>query len=30
VAEDADFAASEFPKAFVLAQYIGYLRRNPD
>jgi len=30
VAEDSDFAASEFTRAFVLAQYIGYLRRNPD
>ncbi|HEX7314605.1 MAG TPA: pre-peptidase C-terminal domain-containing protein [Pyrinomonadaceae bacterium] len=30
VAEDADFAQSEFRRAFVLAQYFGYLRRNPD
>jgi hypothetical protein len=30
IAEDADFAAREFRPAFVLAQYVGYLRRNPD
>jgi hypothetical protein len=30
VAEDGDFAAREFRPAFVLAQYFGYLRRNPD
>ena len=30
VAEDADFAAAERNRAFVLAQYFGYLRRNPD
>jgi hypothetical protein len=30
VAEDADFSAREFTKGFVLAQYIGYLRRSPD
>ncbi|HZB45088.1 MAG TPA: matrixin family metalloprotease [Pyrinomonadaceae bacterium] len=30
VAEDADFHAREFNKAFVLMQYFGYLRRNPD
>ncbi len=30
VAEDADFTAREFTKGFVLAQYIGYLRRSPD
>ncbi len=30
VAEDADFAQAERNKAFVLAQYFGYLRRNPD
>jgi CSLREA domain-containing protein len=30
VAEDADFAAREFNAAFVLAQYFGYLQRNPD
>ena len=30
VAEDAEFAQSEFRPAFVLAQYFGYLRRNPD
>jgi hypothetical protein len=30
VAEDADLSRSEFNKAFVLMQYFGYLRRNPD
>jgi hypothetical protein len=30
VAEDADLAQQEFNKAFVLMQYFGYLRRNPD
>ncbi len=30
VAEDADFSAAEFTRAFVLMQYFGYLRRNPD
>jgi hypothetical protein len=30
VAEDADLAQAEFNKAFVLMQYFGYLRRNPD
>ncbi len=30
MAEDADFAASEFNEAFVLMQYFGYLRRNPN
>lgn len=30
IAEDADFAARELRPAFVLAEYIGYLRRNPD
>jgi hypothetical protein len=30
VAEDADFAAREVNSAFVLAQYFGYLRRNPN
>jgi glucose/arabinose dehydrogenase len=30
VAEDADLHAAEFNKAFVLMQYFGYLRRNPD
>ena len=30
VAEDADFKAAEFDRAFVLMQYFGYLRRNPD
>jgi hypothetical protein len=30
VAEDADLHASEFNRAFVLMQYYGYLRRNPN
>ena len=30
VVEDADFAAREFNPAFVLMEYYGYLRRNPD
>lgn len=30
VAEDSDFAQAEFNRAFVLMQYFGYLRRNPD
>jgi hypothetical protein len=30
VAEDADFRARETSPAFVLMQYFGYLRRNPD
>jgi len=30
VAEDADLKNAEFNKAFVLMQYFGYLRRNPD
>jgi hypothetical protein len=30
VAEDADLSKAEFNKAFVLMQYFGYLRRNPD
>jgi hypothetical protein len=30
VAEDSDLARQEFNKAFVLMQYFGYLRRNPD
>jgi len=30
VAEDADLRSAEFNKAFVLMQYFGYLRRNPD
>jgi hypothetical protein len=30
VAEDADFKAAELDRAFVLMQYFGYLRRNPD
>ncbi|HEX8354327.1 MAG TPA: SBBP repeat-containing protein, partial [Pyrinomonadaceae bacterium] len=29
VADDADFRAREFSPAFVLMQYLGYLRRNP-
>jgi hypothetical protein len=29
VADDADFRAREFAPAFVLMQYLGYLRRNP-
>jgi hypothetical protein len=29
-AEDGDFAARELNRAFVLMQYFGYLRRNPD
>ncbi|HEX7314872.1 MAG TPA: Calx-beta domain-containing protein [Pyrinomonadaceae bacterium] len=29
VVEDADFKAAEFNRAFVLAQYFGYMRRNP-
>jgi len=28
--EDSDFAQSEFNRAFVLMQYFGYLRRDPD
>jgi YVTN family beta-propeller protein len=28
--EDADFKAKELNRAFVLMQYFGYLRRNPD
>lgn len=28
--EDADFRAKEFNRAFVLMEYFGYLRRNPD
>src|SRR6185295_12635007 len=28
--EDADFVNKEFNRAFVLMQYFGYLRRNPD
>ena len=30
VAEDSDLTKAEFNKAFVLMQYYGYLRRNPD
>ncbi len=30
VAEDADLARNEFNKAFVLMQYFGYFRRNPN
>jgi hypothetical protein len=30
VAEDADLSRNEFNRAFVLMQYYGYLRRNPD
>ena len=30
VAEDADLRTAEFNKAFVLMQYFGYLRRNPN
>jgi hypothetical protein len=30
VAEDADLKAAETSKAFVLMQYFGYMRRNPD
>ena len=30
VAEDPDLINAEFNKAFVLMQYFGYLRRNPD
>jgi hypothetical protein len=30
VAEDADLTRNEYNRAFVLAQYYGYLRRNPD
>jgi Tol biopolymer transport system component len=30
VAENQNFNASEFNRAFVLMQYFGYLRRNPD
>ncbi|HEX6182515.1 MAG TPA: DUF4214 domain-containing protein, partial [Pyrinomonadaceae bacterium] len=30
VADDADFRAREFAPAFVLMQYLGYLRRDPD
>jgi hypothetical protein len=30
VVEDVDFFNSEFNRAFVLMQYLGYLRRDPD
>ncbi len=30
VAEDSDLVSAEFNRAFVLMQYFGYLRRNPD
>ena len=30
VAEDSELVAAERNRAFVLAQYFGYLRRNPD
>jgi len=30
VAENPDFAQLEFNRAFVLMQYFGYLRRNPN
>lgn len=30
VAEDSDLNSAEFNRAFVLFQYFGYLRRNPD
>jgi hypothetical protein len=30
VAENTEFARREFNRAFVLMQYFGYLRRNPD
>jgi hypothetical protein len=30
VAENASFSQAEFDRAFVLMQYFGYLRRNPD
>ncbi len=30
IVEDADFQQREFNRAFVLMQYLGYLRRNPD
>jgi hypothetical protein len=30
VAEDADLSKAEFNRAFVLMQYFGYLRRDPD
>jgi hypothetical protein len=30
VVEDTDFNRREFNRAFVLMEYFGYLRRNPD
>ena len=30
IAENATFTNAEFNRAFVLMQYFGYLRRNPD
>jgi glucose/arabinose dehydrogenase len=30
IAEDADLKTAEFNRAFVLMEYFGYLRRNPD
>jgi hypothetical protein len=30
IAEDQDLFNAEFNRAFVLAEYIGYLRRNPN
>jgi hypothetical protein len=30
IAEDADLYQAEFNRAFVLMQYLGYLRRNPN
>ena len=30
VAENAELSAREFRPAFVLVEYFGYLRRNPD
>jgi hypothetical protein len=30
ISEDADLRSAEFNRAFVLMQYFGYLRRNPD
>ena len=30
IAEDPDFVSAEFNRAFVLMQYFGYLRRNPN
>ena len=30
VAEDADLNAAEFNRAFVLVEFFGYLRRNPN